>query len=250
MTTNGVRAALVVGLALAVAACVASARNDDSRGYGDNGIPDPTSTGEIGGGGGASYLSLTIEEIAAASTALVEVKIVDILPSRFNTSDGKFPSLEDLESFGITPLEVYTEARIDVLEVLSGKGVTEGTAVLVIGGGRYETLLDPDRANAVGMREGADDRLVTQPQEIVFGTSTGLDLLQGDVVTLLLTEITVHGYAGSRDGTALTVTHPDGVLSPSTDGKWLVGTRQLARDPMRVDRSGLLDKVGTDSLTP
>ncbi len=247
--TQAFRAAVAV---LVVVACSS---------YGANIEGDPVSLAELGDSGGASYQAATLEEIAAESELLLEVEVLDVKRSRFNTADGAFPSLSQVEEYGMSDWNVTTDVDVKVVRVLKSAdptvSVAEGrTFTLTVGGGQVTVLLDPERANAIGVTDdevlgGGEhvegdtsppdieiSRPVTEPVEVTFGYGSGVDLAEGDKVVIFLARVEFDGFGDSPSFTGWVPVHPDGVLYASGDGRWL--TDRSSGEAVDVEALALL----------
>ena len=144
--------AIIAAAAISFAFAIQS-QSPDPIPFGQNSLGDPSSLAELAALGGATHLASTPEEIAAISTAAIEVVVLDVRPSTLNTSDGRFPSGDAIRSSGLERLSVHTEVVAKLVNVRSGELTSErdDLVTLTIGGGVIATRLDKHQAEALGI---------------------------------------------------------------------------------------------------
>lgn len=233
---------------LAIAACA---------GGGENLAEDPVSLAEVSGPGGASYEDLDPVAAAARSQMAVAVEVIDIEKTHLNTADGRFPSADQLEEMGIGDLTALTDVELAVIEGLAGSVATEldpgDVVTMTVGGGIYQTNLDAQQAEILGVThvtgatdgETPDVEVETPVSEgaipISWGSAPGgLVFSEGDHLVIFLVEFTIPGY-DTDDLTLLGPIHPNGVLIETDDG-WVV---QTTSEP--VDLEAMLAAVGSET---
>jgi hypothetical protein len=194
--------------------------------------------------GGATYEGLTPEQLAGKSELAVEVVIIDIRPSHLNTSDGLFPSADEILADGMCNLTVMTNVTVEIFRTLGRSDdaptLNNGDSfTLAVGGGTIYTTLSVEQANALGVTtvneefpehtEGDSlppdveiEEPVDAPVKFTWGTTPDIDLTEGDHVALFLTRVTVPAYAaGEGDIEYWSPVHPYAVFHRSSDGDWI-----------------------------
>ncbi|MCI0545286.1 MAG: hypothetical protein L0Z49_12730 [Actinobacteria bacterium] len=248
-------------LSLVLLALIASACS--SPAYGRNIGPDPISLRELGGLGGASLEPLDPTDAAARSELAMEIEVVDIKRTTLNTPDGRFPSADQLEKLGISDLSAGTDVVVRVRDFLGSSredlAFDEGSLVtLTIGGGRYDTVIDNQQAQLLGMTEVVDGSsaehnegetatpdvevevpVVGDSFEVSWGHSPVHSFSEGDVLILFLVEFQAPGY-DRGPLTLLGPIHPSGVLVKDGDG-W-----KVEGGDAQVDVNALVEALGSD----
>ena len=235
------RSPLLAAIALVASACAS---------YGVDTAPDPVSTAELTGVGGATYLDLTSEEIRGRAGLVLDATVIDVRRSRLNTDDGAFPPAEVLEERGVTSLDVVTDVVVGVVDVLDARRGVVGVPspgdrfTITVGGGRFVTRLGVARARALGMTDSSVivpttvepvvcpehephcgppqievETPVTAPVDFVYGSSPGERLTEGERVVVFLERVPLRRYGGGTFEAWVPV-HPAGILRPTEDGRW------------------------------
>lgn len=237
--------AVCAGALLVLSACAAPGQESSvGASYGANEGADPTSLSELAVVGGATYEGLTPEELAGRSELAIEAIIIDIRPSHLNTSDGLFPSTGEILAKGLSDLTVMTEVTVEIVSTLGksdeAPSLANGdTFTLGVGGGAFYTTLSVEQATALGVTAVDQDfpehtegdglppdveieEPVETPVRITWGTTTDMDLTEGDHVALFLTKVTVAAFeAGESDVEYWSPVHPYAVFHRSPDGGWI-----------------------------
>lgn len=234
------RTALITTVIVMVASCSGAPPD-----YGANVGPEPDSLSDVSGLGGGSWELLTLDEIAALADGVLEVEVVDVMKTRLNTHDGRFPTSDELEQFGLRQLVPLTDVKVKVVRSVATSSPDlrwdKGEELIItVGGGLYETVLDQRQARLLGITDAETPETLpdhtegeSSPPDVEtevpvesdavpfsWGTSPeGLRLTEGETVVLFVHEVTIGGYLSPQQ-TYLGVIHPRGVLSPS-NGQWV-----------------------------
>ncbi len=259
----------VVVFLLVLAACQGVDQTVEASSFGANLGPDPSSTSELRSQGGATYLPMEIDELRQAADLVVEATVVDVHRSRLNTADGLFPSIGELEARGVTNLDVLTDVDLDVVDVVDTRPGVEGgpqpgeRLTVTVGGGEYTTILDAERARAIGMTdvvvvvpptseplvcpsnepdcgppEAEIETPVTGPAALTYGRAPGEILTEGERMIVYLVRVALRRYEGGTMEVWGPV-HPAGILRPSDDGRWRApgdAATYTRQDLMLLDR--------------
>ena len=249
MRPNGFRAviAATASLALVLSACStpsASENHGSGTPYGANDGADPVSLSELAVLGGATYEGLSPEQLADRTELAIEAVVIDVRPSHLNTSDGLFPSAEDILTNGLSELVVLTDITIKIVKTLGSSSeaptLNEGDLfTITVGGGTIFTTLSVEQANALGATEISQDfpehtegdglppdveieEPVNSPIEFVWGTAPDEDLTEGDTVAVFLTRVIVTGYeSAAGEVTMWGPVHPYGVFQRGGQQEWI-----------------------------
>ena len=232
-------------VALVVAACAPVG----SSSFGANLGPDPSSTAELRGIGRATYLPVDLSELRRTAGLVVEATVVEVHRSRLDTVDGRFPPLEDLETRGVRNLDVLTDVDLEIVGVVDVRPGLEGVPrpgerfTITVGGGKYETTLDVERARAIGMTdvevvvppteqpvvcpssepdcgppEVEVQTLVTAPADLTYGRAPGVILTEGGRVVVFLVRVSLRSYEGAPPRCGAPFIPPGSSRRPSTVG--------------------------------
>jgi hypothetical protein len=168
---------------------------------GENLAPDPHSTRDLTGAQG-SLVPLRFSDIPRISDLAVIVDVVDIMPSRLNTPDGRFPAIDPdrgpEQTRGLFP---ETPVVVRVVEVLAERpAVPSGwkpgeEREIVLPGGEFRTILGPEEAVTLGVLvtaspEGpglvAPEVPPTEPIPLSIGVSVDASVTEGDRMLMFL----------------------------------------------------------------
>ena len=235
--SRGVLAAVIAGLLLLTIVSLTRGEGEIDRTVS---MPDPSSTLDLRGLGGASLVSVSVDDLPDLSEAALKVKVIDVRRSTPNTLNGEFPSI-DLggaadQLRGLYPL---TEVEVEVLEVLGGDlDAKDGDVIVItVHGGVLSTLLTPDEAVVLDVDAAVGDGTVPEPKPgevseptaepegdadamvpYMIGLSPSDSLTEGDTVVLFVAHEEKDLYGSDETLTVLRVVHPVGIFRSDAAG--------------------------------
>ena len=221
--------------------------------------PDPLSTDELARTGGGIVRQDDLETVAAGTSLMVELRVVEVFPARLNTPDGTLrtaalPGSELLEAQQADqsrpprqPIPL-TDIQVEILDVVGTTGEIgvargETMTITVVGGSVTHVINDTTLAAEMGLVEvvhnddpdyhpdPVDGEPVLPPDGLeVEQTPTGpipltIELVPSDVLTegetviIMLTSRDIELVDGSLEP-AITPTHPYGILRAADGGSW------------------------------
>lgn len=193
-------------------------------------ISDPRSTLDFMGAPGAgSVLPIQASQLPLVSDAIIDVRVIDVRPPRFNTADGSPPQIDATRGpEQIESLYVYTDV---VMEVQDVRGVRQGKShdipplgeqlTVVVQGGVVSWTLHADEAKALGVRHAGEEgpgkpeslSLPTGPVDFTMGSIPDVALSEGDTVTLFLRQEALPGWTRTERPPEWVIAHPLGVVA-------------------------------------